>query len=324
MKVFLIFISLCFLSACGGGGGSEPNSNITNITAGPVESELGDFCLASESYYEFSEDLSSEPNVEMRIPAPGDNKRMVGERTIQTASESSLEERDYTITYYAVNNPSDIVTGDQPPFSNSGYWYDWDSDHIFTARWESNIDGETSSSVYFYDNLFGRQLVRRNSSNNVYAQLISFSGGDYWVWAMPDIPAFDRFSSNTTNYVELSATNYSEISDGLVTVAVDTTKIIKTGIGCVEAMKVITNDTLIARAGSGISAFAEDLTNSGPPEKITVDKTDYVHPVLGKVRTEQTIKVYQDDTDNEPIGIGQNRVVLFETNVAYLLPDKTG
>ena len=299
----LSFIITCVavsLASCGGGGSGA-------AVAAPV-SDLGDVCLANESYYPLTS--SADEEFRLRKPQPGDNFRVTSEIEARTSSETVNEESDETSTWYSVNSPSDVVPSVCPPTERCGAYSDW-GDNLLRVISESNIGGESSSSVSHFPSNGGTRDTVVNSSGEFLAQSYEQEDGEEgFAWGKDSVPIMNEFTSYSFDYLVFSS-DFSSVKVGKSTMAIDTKRRIKTGIGCVEAFKYTESTTQLV------------VGYTTEPEKISGVVTNYAHPILGNIKSEVAVQVYNYENDVSPSGEGEGVYLLMDTNLTNLLPAKT-
>lgn len=322
MKSTPLILLVLALTACGGGGDSpSPNSPSSSTPTAPPKSDLGDVCYDNEDYFPYSDGITEDSEIILRIPRAGDSISFAGILEVATAEETISEQEDDTVTYYEVSDQSSLVLNNIPPFSNGGYWFEWNSETLVTAKSTSNIDGTSLSSTYLYASEFGRYLIKStDGSHRIHEATID--SGTYEFWGSLNIPPLTAYSSYSEFYKVLSSDARTVTEDGVQDITVNSKVIINTGLGCVEAMEVTVARSQVARSVGGIDEFFLDLTNANNPEKITGSEKKYVHPALGIIRNSQQIEVFQDDSDASPIAIATRETVLIDSNIDYLLPEK--
>lgn len=321
MKTFYLILVAFTLTACGGGDSQPANNSISNTPTTPPKSELGDVCYQNEDYFPYSDGITEDSEIILRTPRAGDSKSYVGVLEIVTAEETISEQEDDTITYFEVNDQSSLILNDVPPFSGSGRWNNWDSEHLVTARSVSNIDGTALSSTYLYSGEEGLYLVKSTDGSH-HIHEFTIDSDTLLFWGTLSTPPLIPYSSYSENYKVLSSDTQTITHDGVQDLTVGSKAIINTGLGCVEAIKVTVAQSEIARSAGGIDEFFLDLTNANDPEKTTVAVEKYVHPVLGNIMISQQAEVFQDDSDASPAAIGMKVTVLIDSNIDYLLPEK--
>ena len=302
----LSFIITCVavsLASCGGGGGGGGGGSGAAVAA-PV-SDLGDVCLANESYYPLTS--SADEEFRLRKPQPGDNLRFTGELVWpKSRLIDEVEDRDIdrTITWYSVNSPSDVVYRDSPPGAGNGVYPDW-GDNLMKALVESNIDSETYTGVWNFPYNGGTSHKVVNSIGEFYAQY--YEEGSYLGWGKQEIPFMNEYSSYSFDYLVYSS-DYSPVRTGKSDITIDTKRKIKTGIGCVETFKFTERSTELS------------IYNSG--EKRIETKTLYVHPILAVIKSKVVLEYYFSGDSGAQI-VAEQELLLMDTNLTYLLSAKT-
>ena len=288
---------------------------------GSEESNLGDACQPSESFYALNSPYKTGGEFKFRMPAPGDNKRRAGSISAKDDNEELTEAIDKLITYYVVSDPSTIVDGlvPPPPFTPSGSWNQWDGDQLIRAVSEDMLGGITESSVAFYSGNGDVRLVSDSDAKS-YAEFYENEDGGFWVWGRTQLPVLEPFSSKVFRSVEISSDKISWWERESTFSAGDT-EIINTGIGCVEVLRVTVTKIEEMKFSDDLVGLAVQLTNDDF-EKLVISGNVFVHPILGEVRRQVSVDIYQKRGDFSPIGSAVVIDTLVESNLTYLLGPK--
>ena len=99
------------------------------------------------------------------------------------------------------------------------------------------------------------------------------------------------------------------------------TEIINTGIGCVEVLRVTVTKIEEMKFSDDLVGLAVQLTNDDF-EKLVISGNVFVHPILGEVRRQVSVDIYQKRGDFSPIGSAVVIDTLVESNLTYLLGPK--
>ena len=300
----------------------DKNNGSTQVEPlGSDESNLGDSCQLSESFYPLNSPYKIGGELKFRMPVPGDNVRFAAKALATIDNEELSEDLDRVTTYYAVSDPSAVADGlsPPPPFTPSGSWTVWDGDHLIRAVSENMLDGTTDSSVYFYSGN-GDVRVVSDSSAKSYAEFYEDENDGLWVWGRTEYPVLKPYSSKVFKSVEISSdeTSWWEIES---TFSAGDTEIINTGIGCVEALRVSVTKAEEMTFSDDIDGYANQLTNDDI-EKVVTSGYIFVHPILGEVKGELSADIYQKVGDASPIASVVADGVLVDSNLTYLLGSK--
>lgn len=288
---------------------------------GSEESNLGDACQPSESFYALNSPYKTGGEFKARMPAPGDNMRVAGSISAKVDSEELTEAYDKFQTYNAVSDPSAVVDGisPPPPFTPSGYWNQWDGDHLIRAVSEDMLGGITESSVAFYSGNGDVRLVS-DSNGKSYAEFYENEDDRLWVWGKTSLPVLEPYSSKVFRSAEISA-DESSWTETEITFSAGDTEIINTGIGCVEALRVTITEIDEMKFPDGLAGYTSRLTNDDFEKTITAGYL-FVHPILGEVKADVSIEFYDKSDDVSPIASGSGIIVLIDSNLTYLLGSK--
>ena len=339
-KRYVFFlVSLFALSACSGGDvvkaalvadnvkdeiddlRDEEDRRTQGEPTGSEESNLGDACQPSESFYALNSPYKTGGEFKTRMPAPGDNVRGAGSVTVRVGSEELTEAYDKLSTSYAVSDPSSVVDGisPPPPFTPSGSWNQWDGDHLIRSVTEDMLGGITESSVSFYSGNGDVRLVS-DSNGKSYAEFYENEDDGFWVWGKTSLPVLEPYSSKVFRSAEISADETSWTETESTFLAGDT-EIINTGIGCVEALRVTITRIDEMKFSDDIEGFTSRLTNDDFEKTVGAGYL-FVHPILGEVKADVSIEFYDKSDDVLPVASGSGIIVLIDSNLTYLLGSK--
>jgi hypothetical protein len=238
-------------------------------------STVGELCRADESYYPLPEVK------EYRKPLPGNRLEFDYKMIASSNTESSDRETNLTITYFGLDDINTVTFGPTPgaPYEPSKDWGSVWSDDVFVtavARTEDSV--ENRSTIYMYPGDGTVRLIK-NSLNRVYGD-INFDEGGY-MWGQkyqPKLLGFSAFSDLSVSYDITEPRQRWIISTNT---SVNDTKVIMTGIGCVETMLVQKNEERNWDYDRGYQTTNSD----GGLIKIKVNLTELIHPALGSVKT---------------------------------------
>ncbi|MDA8943964.1 hypothetical protein N9I32_01210 [Porticoccaceae bacterium] len=262
------------LDTDGDGVGDNADALPNDASNGLQPSAVGELCRADESYYPLPEVK------EYRKPLAGNRLEFDYKMTASSNTELEDRETNLTITYFGVDDINTVTLGPTPsaPYEPSNDWGSvWNNDVFVTAVARTEDSLENRSTVYMYPGDGTVRLIK-NSLNRVY--LDANLNEEVFLWGQkyqPKLSEFSTFSDVSVSYDLLNPTQRWNI---FTNTSVNDTRVIMTGIGCVETMLVQKNE----ERNWAYDSFLNSPSDGGLI-KIKVNLTELIHPTLGSVQT---------------------------------------